>query len=299
MENPYKKLSKINPQREKGNRQIANDVFIALIMAKLTGAEYQITLFILDKTWGFDKTSDGISYSQMTGATRLTRPGVINTMKKLETRRIIIVDRKLVNNSLPFNEYLFNKHYDTWLNKTGQPQFTSLEIDQIRKNIKLVNQSLPDIDQTGKQMEQKLVNSRNKTSKPGFTYKRNLTKEINTKETIILSQIKNLLSQFPLEIKDMVEEYIELAKLENKTKQITYQKELRLINELHLLWTSCDNPILQSDFEGALHITINNEAPNVNYVKKVMKSIIRARSVRIKKGKENKEIFKEAVNGYS
>jgi len=168
--NPYKKFSKINPQRENGNRQIASDVFLALTMAKLSGGEYQIILFIIDKTWGFNKLSDSITYSQIAKATKLTRPAIINNIKKLEKKRILVVNRKVVKGSLPVNEYLFNKHYDTWLDETGKVMFTSSDIELIQKEVKLVKQSLPIQAQTGKVSKQKLV----KQSLP--------TKEIYTKE---------------------------------------------------------------------------------------------------------------------
>ena len=171
--NPYKKFSKINPQRENGNRQIASDVFLALAMAKLSGGEYQIILFIIDKTWGFNKLSDSIAYSQIAKATKLTRPAIINNIKKLEKKRILVVNRKVVKGSLPVNEYLFNKHYDTWLDETGKAMFTSSDIELMQKEVKLVKQSLPIQAQTGKVSKQKLV----KQSLP--------TKEIYTKENNI------------------------------------------------------------------------------------------------------------------
>jgi len=170
--NPYKKLSKINPQRENGNRQIANDVYLALAMAKLSGGEYQIILFIIDKTWGFNKLSDSIAYSQIAKTTKLTRPAIINNIKKLEKKRMLIVNRKVVKGSLPVNEYLFNKHYDTWLDKTGKAMFTSSDIELMQKEVKVVKGSLPVQTQTGKVLKQKLV-------------KQSLhTKETNTKENI-------------------------------------------------------------------------------------------------------------------
>jgi len=181
--NPYKKFSKINPQRENGNRQIASDVFLALAMAKLSGGEYQIILFIIDKTWGFNKLSDSIAYSQIAKATKLTRPAIINNIKKLEKKRILVVNRKVVKGSLPVNEYLFNKHYDTWLDETGKAMFTSSDIELMQKEVKLVKQSLPVKPQlvkqslpvqaqTGKVSKQKLV-------KQSLHTKENITKENN------------------------------------------------------------------------------------------------------------------------
>ena len=46
MINPYRELSTVNPQREDGHRRINNEVFKALITARLSGAEYQIILEI-------------------------------------------------------------------------------------------------------------------------------------------------------------------------------------------------------------------------------------------------------------
>ena len=168
--NPYKNLSKINPQREKGNRQIANDVFIALIKAKLSGGEYQVILFIIHKSWGFNKNSDSISYSQIMKNSRLSRPAVINIIKKLEQKRILIIERQKVINKLPFNEYLFNKHYDTWLNITGKAMFTSSDVEQISNTVKLVKPGLLVQEQTSKLSKQKLV-------KPGLPTKESITKE--------------------------------------------------------------------------------------------------------------------------
>ena len=177
MKNPYREFSKVSPQREKGNRQIANDVYDALIEMKLSGTEYQIVLFIIKKTWGFCKHSDVISYSQMTKITGATRQGIIKTVKKLEQKKIIVISKKVVNHSLPVNEYLFNKHYDTWLKESSQPQFTSS---------KVVNPSSP-VNHSLPVSPPKLVNHSSATGKPQLQKVVNHslhTKEIFTKETI-------------------------------------------------------------------------------------------------------------------
>lgn len=131
MDNPYKRLSSINPQVEKGSRRIANDVFNALIKARLTGCEYQIALFVINQTWGYRKSFDDISITQFMGITGRSRQGVIETLHKLEAKKIVYIDRQVVNHSLPVNRYLFNKHYDTWTTLTSQPQFTTSEVKNI------------------------------------------------------------------------------------------------------------------------------------------------------------------------
>jgi len=104
----------------------------------------------------------------------------------------------------------------------------------------------------------------------------------------IQSHIEKLKSQFPLEIQELINEYIELARLENKTQKITVHKQKRLINELYLLWLECnqddiEDNTLRNDFKLALQTAVDNEAPNINYVKKVKAGFPRKRKVRLKK----------------
>lgn len=167
MNNPYKKLSDINPQQEKGTRRIATDVFNALIKAKLSGCEYQIVLFVINQTWGFREKFDDISITQFMGVTGISRPGTIKTIHKLETKRILYVDRQLVNHSLPVNSYLFNKHYDTWLALSGKPQFTTLEVKNITSTGK------PGYTRSSKQRRSKLVNQ-------SIPYNNNIQKQLIT-----------------------------------------------------------------------------------------------------------------------
>lgn len=116
MKNPWKRYSKINPQRNDGNRQICNTVFHALISASFTGAEYKIILAIIDKTWGFGKNNDSISISQFAEMTNLSERTVQRTLKKLHGLRVVYLTPfgRRVTTGSPLNKYSFNKHYDTW-----------------------------------------------------------------------------------------------------------------------------------------------------------------------------------------
>jgi len=111
LENPYRERSTVNPQRDRGRREIANDVFHALMSARLSGGEFQATLTVIDRTWGFEKLSATISLTFFQTATRLSRQGTIDAIKGLETKHIIVAKR----NGTKATEYLFNKHYDTWI----------------------------------------------------------------------------------------------------------------------------------------------------------------------------------------
>ena len=116
MKNPWKRYSKINPQREQGRREIANDVFLALIGADLTGAEYKVTLAIIHKTWGYNKSSDAISIKQLSEMTQLSERTIKRTLKRLTELRVTVrsPSKIRVSTGSPLTQFLFNKHYDTW-----------------------------------------------------------------------------------------------------------------------------------------------------------------------------------------
>ena len=109
LENPYKTQSQVNPTNKDGFRQLPNEVWHALMEISLTGAQFRIVLTIVDKTLGFRKYSEFISYGQFEKLTRLSRQSVNLAVKGLEAKRIIVVDRTSRR-----NEYLFNMHWDTW-----------------------------------------------------------------------------------------------------------------------------------------------------------------------------------------
>lgn len=116
MKNPWKQYSKINPQREDGNRQIANDVFAALMTAELSGSEFRIVMAVINKTWGYGKESDCISTSQFKEMTGLAERTIKESIKILKEKRVLFYapSNTRVRCGSPINEFLFNKHHDTW-----------------------------------------------------------------------------------------------------------------------------------------------------------------------------------------
>ena len=150
MKNPYKSFSKVRPDPKRGFRQIATDVFYALNMCpKLSGSDYKIIYTIIGLSWGYQKTSVIMSYNQISKLTNLSRFGVIKSASKLVNNRILVKEEKLVNNRLPLVEWMVNKYYDTWVDKTGQQLFTS-------SMVQLVNE----LSVTGQQNVMQLVNNR-------------------------------------------------------------------------------------------------------------------------------------------
>jgi len=142
MKNPWKALSKVNPQRENGHREIANDVFQKLLIQRLTGAEWAICMSIIDQTYGFNRHWVDISYQTLANSTTYSRRMAIKAVKSLERRRLLVVNHSSpgVNHSSPVVQILFNKHYDTWQGGS-EPQFTTGEPD----GNKVVNHSSPGV----------------------------------------------------------------------------------------------------------------------------------------------------------
>ena len=114
MINPYRELSQVNPQCDNGHgyRRINNEVLQALIESRLTGSEYSICLFIIDRSWGFQELSAPISLTQFEKATNLARPNINKALQRLADKKIIVIQKYTGRTR---NEYLFNKHYDTWV----------------------------------------------------------------------------------------------------------------------------------------------------------------------------------------
>lgn len=126
MKNPWKRLSKINPQREDGTRQINSDVLCALVKAKLPTAEMSVILIIISKTWGFNKTSDTISTSQFAEESGFPGRTIKRIRQELLNKRMIYFRAsKRVIRGTPLNEYSFNKHYDTWIIQNTKKGVTS------------------------------------------------------------------------------------------------------------------------------------------------------------------------------
>lgn len=119
----------IDPQKEHGHMQIAtgnadNDLIMALVRASLHGSEYQVALFVLRKTWGYQKKEDRISLSQFQGATGLVRSTVCRAINSLVARRILVAQR-----GLPITVYSFNKRFNEWVvAHTQLVAYTGLEV---------------------------------------------------------------------------------------------------------------------------------------------------------------------------
>ncbi|ADV45493.1 replication protein [Nitratifractor salsuginis] len=79
----------------------------------LTPAEFRIIMHIVRQTIGFQKRSDGISYSQFSEATGMSRRTVIETIKTLQRKRMISVHhQKKSSGAATFNRYALGSYWN-------------------------------------------------------------------------------------------------------------------------------------------------------------------------------------------
>ena len=212
MINPWQKQSKVNPQRLP-NRQINNDVFHALIAAKLPGSVYQIVLVVIDRAWGFEKHEAPISLSYFQKTTGLSRQSVGIAIQKAESMRLIVVERHGTNPKNP-SHYMFNKHYDTW--STRQLNHTSKENE-------LVNQITLDWSTKSPQTSQPLM--------PSSTMPKETSKE-TLKEKGAGTAKKRSTPQPVLDIFDEMKAYLGYPNKTDKDPIPTYGKEGQAIKRM-------------------------------------------------------------------
>lgn len=98
-----------NPQKENGYTAISNEIMKALCKIRINGEARQVLDFILYKTYGFNKKSDGISLSQFTEETGLKRPTVCKAIRRLKDMNLITQ-----KDTSTWNLYELQKDFETW-----------------------------------------------------------------------------------------------------------------------------------------------------------------------------------------
>ena len=102
----------VNPQKENGYTAIANEILEQVVKTDILASEFRILLFIIRKTYGYQKKEDKISLTQFEKGTELSRATVVKALKNLVSRNI------LVKTAIP--TYSFNKYYDKWVVYTAK-----------------------------------------------------------------------------------------------------------------------------------------------------------------------------------
>ncbi|MFH2058396.1 MAG: replication protein [Pseudomonadota bacterium] len=98
-----------SPQLENGYTKIANEIMEALSKYRIPGEQMQCLLFLLRKTYGYNKLCDRISNSQYVVGTGINKRNVKRALDGLIEKRIVV---KKDNEYIP--TYQFNKDYRLW-----------------------------------------------------------------------------------------------------------------------------------------------------------------------------------------
>jgi phage replication O-like protein O len=154
-----------SPQIERGYLRIAsgsedNDILLALIKANLNGTEYQIMLFVIRKTWGYNKKDDWISLSQFQESTGKSRKHIIKAISGLVTKRLL-VKKNILGKTTTYSP---NKDFTLWSTLvTKSTPVTKRLQTSVLSDTRLVTKRLPtkDIytkDNTTKDIATKVAN---------------------------------------------------------------------------------------------------------------------------------------------
>ena len=98
-----------NPQAEEGHTRIANELLEAILLADLSKRQQKVILAIIRKTYGYNKTCDDITVSQLSLLTGMAAPHVSTTIKELMAANIVSAESGRYGKILSIN-----KKYDEW-----------------------------------------------------------------------------------------------------------------------------------------------------------------------------------------
>ncbi len=97
------------PELDDGHTKIANELLDAIIGHEFSKRQLKILLFIMRKTYGWNKSEDEIARSQIMEATGLLNPHITTAIQELQAANVLIVTQGKYA-----KKYKINKYYDQW-----------------------------------------------------------------------------------------------------------------------------------------------------------------------------------------
>lgn len=148
----------MSPQIENGYLKIANEIVEALARTHLSGDESKILWVIFRKTYGFNKKTDWISYSQFKEMTGMLNPNTCRTLRRLEERNIVIKTD---------NKYSFNKDYKLWKSPTKVIKTDNSKKSKIviKTDNRQLSKLITPVIKTDNSELSKLINTKDNTTK--------------------------------------------------------------------------------------------------------------------------------------
>lgn len=131
-------------QVENGNyTRIVNPLIEYLIQMPFKGCELAVAMFIIRKTYGYQKKSDEISLTQFQQGTARSRQTIVTALKNLEKLNIVVKTGR----PLHTNTYEINKYFEQWkLVNTGR---------LVKRTNGLVKTGRPELVKTGRHTKEK------------------------------------------------------------------------------------------------------------------------------------------------
>lgn len=235
------------PQCEDGFTRIANELLEAMLRTDLTGREWKVILAVARKTYGFNKKADFLSHGQMAKLTGIERTHVCKICHRLEKRHILTV---AAEGHTPQNKIAIQKDYSKWIDVATRGHGVAKIADPVA------------------------VEGHRGVAVEG-THKRKNLKTL-TKETD-LSQIEDLLSMFPQKDLPLIQDFFELLASENKTGKVTTGRKLGVTNQLFQAFSATEPDLFRIGLEEA----VKHQAPNVNYIKAVIRNTAKKKDVQL------------------
>lgn len=124
-----------SPQCEDGYTKVANEILEALSRVKLSPYEWRVLMFIIRKTYGWQKKTDLIPLSQIALGTGILKGNASRTLKSLISKQIVIrTDNKRIG---------FSKNYTQWLSVAITPKVISSDNGVISSDNKRLSAETP------------------------------------------------------------------------------------------------------------------------------------------------------------
>jgi phage replication O-like protein O len=133
-----------NPQKENGHLALANEIVDAMCKLHLTSYQFRILFCIIRKTYGWQKKTDHISYSQfieLSGLPDVRHVG--RTINELKTRNLITVQKNGHGNT-----FSFQKDYELWdkpLPKLATSEMATSEMATSEMATSRISETLPEM----------------------------------------------------------------------------------------------------------------------------------------------------------
>lgn len=224
---------KDNLQVENGGyTRIVNSLLEEIIRTPISSSELRVIMAVIRKTYGFHKSEDSISLSQIVEMTTISKRNVIYIIQNLEAKNIFLVSRSEYSTNI----IRLNKYFDTWVVQNSASQVKrNREIAKIA-SAKLRNDNkvgvVQNYSQTSAKLSTKVVQNYEEKGN-SFAHTKEKRKQKKTKENANTDSIESEGGWNWIEYRDGMEKSnrrdIEIIGYFFKKKGVTFENKEQVI----------------------------------------------------------------------